>query len=435
MAAELSPGDDGVMDITALPAWSRAPAACVERYRSHRLGLFIHWGPVALTGLDISWSRLGPRPQDVPEIGAQRTPANEYDQLWQRFNPVLFDAKAWVALAQAAGMHYLVFTTKHHDGFSLWDTAQSDYKITNGPFGRDVVRELADACHAAGLGLGLYYSQRDWWHRDYCTPNHNRYVAVMHAQIRELLTRFGKLEVLWFDSIGGDPAWWRGDELFAMIRELQPECVVNDRAMAVLADYRGTAARWQGDFQTPEQRIGGFQREPLWESCMTLSGHQWSWAPHLRPQPLPTVLDWLLRAIGGDGNLLLNIGPDASGVIAPDEAERLRQLGAWIARYPGLVQGSRGGPWLPGPRCVATQNQQVAHLVVTGSWSHIDLPFTSVPLIAVERDGQPLEWSAVTNGWRLAAGTTQDLPAVVRLRFAAQLPVCEPLPMPTIHDS
>ena len=190
---------------TLLPAQT-PPQETPEQYQQRmawwqqaRFGMFIHWGPVSLKGTEIGWSRGGERRGTG---GTGEIPVEVYDNLYKQFNPVQFNAQEWVAIAKDAGMKYLVFTTRHHDGFSMFDSALTDYKITNSPFGRDVVRELADACHEAGLRLGFYYSPPDWHHPDYRTENHARYIEYLHGQIRELCTNYGRIDILWFDGLG-----------------------------------------------------------------------------------------------------------------------------------------------------------------------------------------------------------------------------------------
>jgi alpha-L-fucosidase len=304
-------------------------------WREARFGLFIHWGPVSLEGTEIGWSRGGERRGLSVEAGPGSIPVEVYDNLYKRFNPTAFDAKAWVALAQAAGMKYLVFTTKHHDGFCMFDSARTDYKITLSPFGRDVVQELAAACHEAGLKLGFYYSPPDWHHPDYETVNHERYIDYLHGQLRELCSNYGQVDIIWFDGLSGTAEDWDAERLMAMIRALQPQVVINNRAGL------------PEDFDTPEQTIGAFQRERPWESCITLC-NQWAWKPGDAMKTLRECLHTLIRCAGGDGNLLLNVGPMPTGAIEPRQAERLREIGAWLAKYGETIYGTRGGPYKPG---------------------------------------------------------------------------------------
>src|ERR1035437_1011974 len=159
-----------------------------------RFGLFIHWDMSSVAGTEISWSRQSARPLDVDKVPAGYVEDPAYDNLYQRFNPTKFNATEWARLAQAAGMNYIVFTAKHHGGFCMWDTKLTSYSIMNTPFKRDVVKELADACHQAGLPFGLYYSPRDWHHPDYGVGDNRQYNAYMKGQLTELLTHYGKID-------------------------------------------------------------------------------------------------------------------------------------------------------------------------------------------------------------------------------------------------
>ena len=167
-----------------------------------KFGLFIHWGPISLQGAPIGWSRGGER---RGWRGKGHVPVEVYDNLYKRFNPVEFNADEWVQMAKDAGMKYLVFAGKHHDGFWMFDSKLTDYKITNSPFKRDVFRELADACHKAGLKLGFYYSLPDWYHPDYRTENHDRYIEYMHGQVREICSNYGKIDIVWLDGMEARP--------------------------------------------------------------------------------------------------------------------------------------------------------------------------------------------------------------------------------------
>jgi alpha-L-fucosidase len=323
-----------------------APAPDTERlawWREARFGLFIHWGPVSLKGTEIGWSRGGERRGYSFGPGNQ-IPVAVYDNLYQEFNPVRFNADEWVAVAQATGMKYLVFTSRHHDGFSMFDTQASDYKITapESPFRRDVVKELADACHRAGLRFGLYYSQPDWHHPDAFTDRHANYLAYLKTQVRELVTRYGRLDILWYDGLGKSAADYDGVALNRMVRELQPGILINNR--------NGLPE----DFDTPEQVVGKFQYDRPWESCITI-GDQWAWKPDDRLKSLKQCLDTLIRCAGGDGNLLFNVGPMPDGRIEPRQVERLKEMGAWLAKYGTAIYGTRGGPWKPGADLASTR--------------------------------------------------------------------------------
>ncbi|MHC4061469.1 MAG: alpha-L-fucosidase [Planctomycetota bacterium] len=310
----------------------------MERWRDLKFGLFVHWGPVSLMGTEIGWSRGGER---RGRKGTGEIPVEVYDNLYRSFYPAKFDAEEWVDIAKAAGMKYLVFTTKHHDGFCMFDSSLTDYKITNSPFKRDVVKELADACHKAGLKLGFYYSQPDWYHPDYRTENHARYIEYLHGHLRELCTRYGKPDIIFFDGLGGKAEDWDPEHSFKMIRELQPDVVINDRGGL------------PGDYETPEQRVGEFRRDRAWESCITIC-RQWAWKQGDRMKSLPECIQTLVRVVGGDGNLLFNVGPMPTGEIEPRQVARLGEMGDWLAKYGQSIYSTRGGPFKGNTWCAST---------------------------------------------------------------------------------
>jgi alpha-L-fucosidase len=338
-------------NVSAAPAADllKASDADMQWWRDARFGLFVHWGPVSLKGTEIGWSRGGERRGTGG--GKGEIPVEVYDNLYKEFNPVKFNAKEWVAIAKSAGMKYLVFTTRHHDGFSEFDSQMTDYKITNSPFGRDVVKELSEACHEAGLRLGFYYSPPDWHHPDYRTAQHARFLQYMHGQIRELCSNYGQLDVLWFDGLGGTAQYWDAVNLFKMIRSLQPHILINNRA--------GLTA----DFDTPEQTIGRFQNTRPWESCITIC-QQWAYKPNDKMKSAKECIDTLVRCAGGDGNLLFNVGPMPTGEIEPRQVERLKEMGAWLAKYGETIYGSRGGPFRPTKTISCTCNGNTAYVHV-----------------------------------------------------------------------
>lgn len=313
-----------------------------------RFALFVHWGPVCLKGTEIGWSRGGERRGTG---GTGEVPLAVYDNLYKEFNPTKFDAKEWVSVAKAAGMKYLVFTTKHHDGFCEFDSKLTDYKVTNSPFKRDVVKELADACHEAGMKLGFYYSPPDWHHADYRTERHAKYLEYFHGQLRELCTNYGQVDILWFDGLGGSPKDWDAQKLVAMIRELQPKIIINNRV--------GLAE----DHDTPEQEIGKFQYGRPWESCITIC-NQWAWKPNDGMKSLQQCIGTLVRCAGGDGNLLFNVGPMPTGEIEPRQVTRLKEMGQWLAKYGESIYGTRGGPWRPGNWGVSTRKGDLVYVHV-----------------------------------------------------------------------
>ncbi len=323
-----------------------APAA-IENWRDARFGMFIHWGPVSLKGTEIGWSR------------GKEVPVEEYDGLYKHFNPTSFNADEWVAVAKAAGMKYMVLTTKHHDGFCLWDTKQTDYNIMNTPFKRDVVRELSEACKKGGIPFGAYYSTCDWHHPDFPltspggktardTSDLDAYTEYLKAQTRELLTNYGPLFTLWYDVPQKFDAT-RGAGIINMARAIQPDIVINNRT------------GHKGDYDTPEQKIGGFQTERPWETCMTIC-HQWAWKPDDDMKSIEECIHTLIRTNGGDGNLLFNVGPQPDGLIEPRQVERLKEMGAWLAKNGDSVYGTRGGPWKPAENLVSTRKGDTIYL-------------------------------------------------------------------------
>ncbi len=349
----------------------RARPKDLEWFRDAKFGMMVCWGPVSLKGTEIGWSRRGERRGDA--IGDWRKapiPVDEYDNLYKQFNPTEFDAKEWVAVAKAAGMKYLVFLTRHHDGFSMFDTRLSDYKITNTPFKRDVTAEVAQACHETGIKLGFYYSQPDWHHPDYRTENHARYIQYLHGQLRELCTRYGKVDIIWFDGLHCVAEDWDAENLFKMIRRLQPGVLINNRAGL------------PGDFDTPEQKIGNFQTDRPWETCMTL-GLQWSWKPDEQLKSLSECIQTLVKCVGGDGNFLLNAGPMPSGPIEPRQVAIYEAMGEWLSKYGQSIYGTRGGPFRPGSWGVSTHKGDTIYVhILNWAGERLTLPAIKPRIVA-----------------------------------------------------
>jgi len=324
-------------------AESAAPPANAQRlqwWRDARFGMFIHWGPVSLKGTEIGWSRGAP------------IPIEEYDSLYRRFNPTKFNAREWARIAKAAGMKYMVFTTKHHDGFCMFDTKQTDFNVMNSPFHRDVVRELSAACKREGLEFGTYHSVCDWHHPDFPltspggkvrreNPNLDRYEQYLRAEVKELIQNYGPLLIMWFD-VPQEFNRERGLGLEAWTRSLQLDIIINNRSGAV------------GDYETPEQRVGKYQDQRPWETCMTIC-HQWAWKPNDPMKSLQQCLQTLVLCAGGDGNLLFNVGPMPDGRIEPRQVARLKEMGKWLAKYGDTIYRTRGGPWKPTMNLASTR--------------------------------------------------------------------------------
>lgn len=331
--------------------WMNAPAEDVEAWRKLKFGLFIHWGPVSLKGTEIGWSRGGVR---RGRGGRGSIPAEVYDNLYKEFNPVRFDARQWVETAKAAGMRYMVFTTKHHDGFCMFDSKLTDYKITSAdsPYRKDITKQLADACHEGGILWGIYYSPVDWYDPNYRNgPGHQKYIAYMHGQLDELLTGYGEVSMIFFDGLGGTSADWDSPRLIRTCRRLQPRVIINNRA--------GLPC----DNDTPEQRVGRMQTDRPWETCMTIC-RQWAYKPEDRMKSLKECLHVLVRVVGGDGNLLFNVGPMPDGRIEPRQVARLAEMGRWLKQYGRSIFDTRGGPFRPGSWGASTYRDRTVYLHV-----------------------------------------------------------------------
>ncbi|MEA3055442.1 MAG: alpha-L-fucosidase [Actinomycetota bacterium] len=316
------------------------------------LGMFIHWDHASQQGLEISWPLVGgggilPHAQNV-------TP-EQYHSSAATFDPTAWDPVALAKLATSVGVQYAVLTTKHHNGYSMYDTKLSDWSIMQSPYGKDIVRGFADAMRAEGIKVGFYFSLSDWHHPDYPAfrEEHKPYqlgvsppmptdeewesfVEFMFGQLRELLTDYGQVDIVWFD--GGwerRRAKWKPQELEAMMRELQPGLLINDRLPSV------------GDFVTPEQFVPPTAPEGKWETCLTMN-ESWSYNPADHDWKSPrSLVHTLCEVVGKGGNLLLNISPRGDGSLPPEQIERLEHIGAWVARNRESVLGVEPGlePW------------------------------------------------------------------------------------------
>ena len=336
--------------------------ANIDWFVHDRFGLFIHWGIYALPARH-EWVK-----------NRERIPDDRYQRYFAHFDPDLFDPTAWAAAAKDAGMRYMVVTSKHHDGFCLWDSALTDYKAPNTPARRDLLAPLLDAFRAAGLKVGLYHSLIDWHHPDFpvdglhpqrddiafreaaAQRDMSRYAAYLHGQVRELLTGYGRIDYMWFDFSYPDQNWgwskgkgradWRSEALEALVRELQPHILINDR----LDLGRG--------IQTPEQyqprraKPGTYR---VWEACQTMNG---SWGydrDNLDWKAADLLLRMLIDGVAKGGNLLLNIGPTARGEFDPRSLDRLAAIGRWMRRHGRAIYGCGPANLTPPEDCRYTQ--------------------------------------------------------------------------------
>ena len=347
--------------------------ARIAWWREARLGMFLHWGPVSLTGLEISWSRANSNPK-CPNKGP--TPIEVYDHLYQRFNPVHFDAGEWVDTARAAGMKYMVLTAKHCDGFLLWHSQADRYNIGSTPFGRDVCGELAKAAHDKEMRLGWYFSPMDWRDPDFRTERNAAFVGRMQKEVKELLSNYGRIDLLWFDWDGREPLY---DQLntYALVRNLQAQIVINNRLDLGIGHNDNEIRSPNADYYTPEQRIGQYDDQRPWETCMTL-GTQWSWKPNDTIKSTKEVISILARVVGGDGNLLLNVGPMPDGRMEPRQVEVLRQVGSWLQENGESIYGTRGGPFKPTAALVSTCKGNVVYVHVL-KWGDETLTLPPLP--------------------------------------------------------
>ena len=338
----------------------------MEWWRDARFGMFIHWGAYSIPG--------GERNGEVCRGGAEwimdkldYTIEDYENEVVSIFNPVQFDADAWVSMAKDAGMKYIVLTSKHHDGFCLWDSEITDYDVMDAsPFKRDIVKELAEACKKQGIKFCLYHSIVDWHHpqaQGPLYPNYNAgqkdstvfnpefpeyYENYLKPQVRELLINYDNLEVVWFDGDWiPDYTTEMGKELYNMILEIKPTAIVNNRVDKGRKGMEGMdgEGEFAGDFGTPEQEIPATGIDSDWESCMTMNG-SWGYKPSdTNWKSSKTLIQNLVDIVSKGGNFLLNIGPDGQGLFPPESVERLAAMGVWTKANGESIYGAKASPF------------------------------------------------------------------------------------------
>lgn len=336
------------------------PKKYVDDFMAKRFGMFIHWGPVALRGTEIGWSRN----REVKQ--------GEYDSLYKEFNPVLFNADNWVKAAKDAGMKYLTITAKHHDGFCLWPTKFTDYNIMNSPFKRDIVGELAKSCKKYGIKFCIYYTVLDWYDLRYPIRNDGtktidpkgdmvKFVQYMKDQLKELITNYDPY-MLWFDGNWEQP-WTKemGADVYTFIKKLSPSVVINNRLGK--GTHKTMGPDIVGDYATPEQVVGKMNLDMPWESCITIC-NQWAWKPNDKMKSLQQCIQTLVSTAGGNGNLLFNVGPMMDGRIEKRQVDRLKEMGEWLKVNGDAIYGTKAGPFLPDSMMAATRKGNKINLML-----------------------------------------------------------------------
>lgn len=399
----------------------------VSWFVNDRFGMFIHWGLYSIPARG-EWVR-----------STEQIPLEEYEPFFREFNPVDYDPKKWAKAAKEAGMKYAVLTAKHHDGFCLFDSKLTDYKSTNTPCGRDLVREYLDAFRAEGLKVGLYYSLLDWHHPDYphygdakhpmrdnpvfqgVSHNFDNYLDYMHGQVKELCTEYGKIDLFWFDfsydNMTGET--WRATELVRMIRQYQPDVLIDNRLEGGGSHFGSLVtehpSEYCGDFVSPEQIIppegiiDAKGNRVVWESCITMNGHWGYCSTDHFFKPADMLVKKLVECVSKGGNLLLNVGPDAKGNIPKESLEILSGIGNWMRRNSDSIYGCGYGE-LPKPEYgrVTRKGNKVYFHVMEGQVGYVPLIGISagqVEKIRLLADGSEL---SIIENW-----ITQNYPDVV----------------------
>lgn len=376
-------------------------------FKDAKFGVFVHWGPYVLAEVPASWGRLGKRP-GAGKQAKKGVPAKEYDQLYTRFNPVHFDAEKWIKMVKKAGAKYFIFTTKHHDGFCMFDAHNTDYKITNTPFKRDIAKEIADACHKYGIKLFWYYSQPDWHHPDCLTERNATYRAYMYQHLKQLCTEYGKISGVFFDGLGTKYYNWDTPKMVQLIRKWQPGIIINRRWGGQLP-----GKLVNGDYDNPEQEFGLFERERPWEMCATIA-EAWSWTGAKSVKSYETLLGILIRTFGSGGNMALNTGPRPDGMINPDEAKIYTQIGRWLKKYAKTIYVTLAGPYKPGLWGVSTCKGKKVYLHITCKLSDgnnvISLPQLDAKVKSVRSLSQgDVSFSIKDDLWNFAFDTKVDV--------------------------
>jgi len=421
-----------------MPEYPQPTVGNTDWFVHDRFGLFIHWGLYALPARH-EWVK-----------NRELICDEDYQKYFDHFDPDLYDPTLWAQEARNAGMKYTVVTSKHHEGFCLWDSALTDYKAPNTPAGRDLLKPFVEAFRAQGLKIGFYHSLIDWHHPEFPIDGLHpmrddvefrasqkgrditKYATYLHGQTRELLTQFGKLDIMWFDFSYPHRDWswsrgkgrddWQSEKLVAMTRELQPGIIINDRADTDRA----------ADFRTPEQyqprawmEVDG--QRVVWEACQTLNG---SWGydrDNLDWKSVEMLVQMLIDTVSKGGNLLLNVGPNARGEFEPRAIERLRGIGQWMRLHNRSIYGCTASDFSPPPDCRYTyapgSNRLYLHLF---AWPfrhvHLDGLANRVAYAQLLNDGSEIKMHVI-DPERQAQNTTMR---GIRGTLTLELPIHKP---------
>ena len=394
---------------TGYPGGATAPAPAGEDssapqswFDGAALGLFIHWDHASQQGLETSW----PMVDGVNNpVWRRAVGVDEYRASAETFNPTEWNPVALAKQAKAAGMRYAVLTTRHHSGYSMFHTAGSTHSIEHSPYGRDIVREFADAMRAEGLKVGFYYSLSDWTHPDYPAMTDDikpyavdklpqptdeqwaRYTEYMQSQLTELLSNYGTIDMLWFDGHWERPLEaWYPEQLGTLIRSLQPNILVNDRLPGI------------GDFETPEQFVPDRPLDARWETCMTMN-QNWGYLPDDKNyKSAREIAQTLVEVAARGGNLLLNVSPTGLGSLPAEQSERLDALAGWMQQHAESVHDVQPGlePWQFGGPTTKRGDRHYLHLT---AWPLEKLSVRGLPIRRIARvtllgTGEELEFAA-----------------------------------------
>ncbi|UOY04949.1 alpha-L-fucosidase [Muricauda sp. SCSIO 64092] len=379
-------------------------------WQDAKFGMFIHWGLYAIEGRG-EWA-----------MHNYKIPAKKYAKLADKFNPRFFDADTWAHVAKKAGMKYMVLTARHHDGFALWNSPSSyrNFSSYETAAKRDFIKEYTDACRKAGLGVGIYYSPMDWRFPGYFKPRElSENAALMkkqcYGQVEELMKNYGKIDILWYDGgwlahrgSDADAAWfWEPDKLNKMVRKYQPNAVVSPRS------------GWEGDFQCNEgsKKISGSIIDTPWEKCLNLNQQSWGYSPKQNLMSLKEIIVMLVNTVDRGGNMLLNVGPDAQGVIPETHIARLKEVGNWLKKYGESIYDTRPGPFEPvNDRYGSVQKDDKIYVHLLDLKDTLQLPPLEKRIVSCKQmGGKPLKFTQDENGITIWLDKLRPDPAVSTL--------------------